>query len=132
MSDLAKHLGQTPYAAFLGLEWKVGDEGVLVRMPMAQKLIGNPMLPALHGGATAALLELAAAAEVARLYPTRQPARPINVTVSYLRSGKAVETSATATVARAGRRILHVEARAWQDETESAIATLSAHFLVEE
>ena len=40
-----------------------GDELTAV-MPYHEKLVGNPMLPALHGGATAAFLEVAAVIEL--------------------------------------------------------------------
>ena len=53
-------VGGGPYIQYLGLGFdRRGDEltGVL---PYDDKLIGNPMLPALHGGVTAAFLELTA------------------------------------------------------------------------
>ena len=49
-------LDRLPYARFLGLESDQAGEVLTVTMPFADRLIGNPMLPALHGGATAALL----------------------------------------------------------------------------
>lgn len=127
MSDVLEVI---PYARFLGL--KVAREGdvVTVTMPFAETLIGNPMLPALHGGATAALLELTAVSQVAVLYPRLKPARPINVTVAYLRSGRPIDVLARARISKAGRRVAHVEARAWQEDEEQPIATLSAHFLL--
>ncbi|MEM6306331.1 MAG: PaaI family thioesterase, partial [Pseudomonadota bacterium] len=53
-------VGSVPYVQFLGIAFeRRGDEltGVL---PFKEALIGNPMLPALHGGATAAFLEVTA------------------------------------------------------------------------
>ena len=47
-----------PYISFLGIEFdRRGDEltGVL---PFSDKLIGNPLLQALHGGVTASFLEV--------------------------------------------------------------------------
>ncbi|GAA0654503.1 hypothetical protein GCM10009101_30610 [Brevundimonas lenta] len=99
-------------------------------MPFADKLIGNPMLPALHGGSTAAMLELTAVAQVALLYPRLKLPRPINVTVAYLRSGRPVDVHARARISKAGRRVAHVQAEAWQEDEAQPIATLSAHFLV--
>mgnify|MGYP000857986240 FL=1 len=49
-----------PYIQYLGMKFdRRGDEltGVL---PFDEKLIGNPLLPALHGGVTAAFLEVTA------------------------------------------------------------------------
>ena len=101
-------------------------------MPFADKLIGNPLLPALHGGSTAALLEMTAIAQVALAYPRLRLPRPINVTVSYLRSGRPVDVLARARISRAGRRVAHVLAEAWQEDATQPIATLVANFLLDE
>ncbi|MFN3559478.1 MAG: PaaI family thioesterase [Brevundimonas sp.] len=129
MSDL---LNTLPYARFLGLISHGDDELLTVTMPFADKLIGNPVLPALHGGSTAAMLELTAVAQVALLYPRLKLPRPINVTVTYLRSGRPQDVHARARISKAGRRVAHVQAEAWQDDPAQPIASLSAHFLVAE
>ena len=129
MSDLLETI---PYARFLGLTTETCGDELTVTMPFADRLIGNPLLPALHGGSTAALLELTAVAQVARLYPRLRLPRPINVTVAYLRSGKPLDVQARARISKAGRRVAHVEARAWQENEDQPIATLAAHFLIAE
>lgn len=129
MSDL---LDRLPYARFLGLQTLQEDDDLTVIMPFADKLIGNPMLPALHGGSTAALLEMTAVAQVALAYPRLRLPRPINVSVAYLRSGRPVEVRARARIGKAGRRVAHVLAEAWQDDPANPIASLTAHFLLAE
>jgi len=123
-------LDRLPYAGFLGLVSAEDGEMLTVTMPFADRLIGNPMLPALHGGATAALLELTAVAQVALSYPRLRLPRPINVTVAYLRSGRPVDVHARARISKAGRRVAHVLAEAWQEDETQPIASLTAHFLV--
>lgn len=125
-------LDALPYARFLGLETRRDGEVLTVVMPFADKLIGNPMLPALHGGSTAALLELTAVAQVALLYPRLRLPRPINVSMSYLRSGRPVDVHARARIRKAGRRVAHVLAEAWQEDEAQPIASLTAHFLIAE
>ena len=125
-------LDRLPYAQFLGLISDQDGEALTVTMPFADRLIGNPMLPALHGGATAALLELTAVAQVALSYPRLRLPRPINVTVAYLRSGRPVDVYARARISKAGRRVAHVLAEAWQEDETQPIASLTAHFLVAE
>ena len=127
MTDL---LDRLPYARFLGLTTMREGLDLTVTMPFDQKLIGNPVLPALHGGSTAALLELTAIAQVAVLYPRLRLPRPINVTVAYLRSGRPVDVHARARISKAGRRVAHVLAEAWQDDQAQPIAALTAHFLM--
>lgn len=125
-------LNRLPYARFLGLRTEMQDGALTVVMPFADRLIGNPMLPALHGGSTAALLEMTAIAQVALSYPRLRLPRPINVTVAYLRSGRPVDVHARARITRAGRRVAHVMSEAWQDNPEQPIASLTAHFLLAE
>ncbi|MFN3931834.1 MAG: PaaI family thioesterase [Brevundimonas sp.] len=123
-------LDTLPYARFLGLTSDQDGDRLTVTMPFADRLIGNPMLPALHGGATAALLELTAVAQVALSYPRLRLPRPINVTVAYLRPGRPVDVYARARISKAGRRVAHVLAEAWQEDEAQPIASLTAHFLV--
>lgn len=125
-------LDRVPYARFLGLETRQDGDVLTVTMPFADGLIGNPMLPALHGGATAALLELTAVAQVALTWPRLRLPRPINVTVAYLRTGRPVDVHARARISKAGRRVAHVLAEAWQEDEAQPIASLTAHFLVAE
>ncbi len=54
-----------PYARFLGISFdRRGDELTAV-LHYDDKLIGNPFLPALHGGVTSAFLEIAGMVELA-------------------------------------------------------------------
>ena len=128
MTDI---LNRMPYARFLGLQTLVSGDEVTVVMPFDDKLIGNPMLPALHGGSTAALLEMTAMAQVALSFPGPRLPRPINVTVAYLRTGRPIDVFARARISRAGRRVAHVQAEAWQEERAQPIASLTAHFLLD-
>ena len=121
-------LDHIPYARFLGLETRISGDELTVVMPFADHLIGNPMLPALHGGSTAALLELTAIAQVSLTYPRLRLPRPINVSVAYLRSGRPVDVFARARIGKAGKRIAYVLAEAWQDRRDQPIASLAAHF----
>lgn len=74
-----------PYARWLGMRLEPGEAGPIAVLPFAQRLIGNPILPALHGGAVASFLELAA---LARLDAEGHRARTIDFTVDYLRSAR--------------------------------------------
>jgi uncharacterized protein (TIGR00369 family) len=121
-------LDTLPYARFLGLRTEQDGEILTVTMPFADHLIGNPLLPALHGGSTAAMLELTAIAQVALTWPRLRLPRPITVTTAYLRSGRPQDVYARARISRAGRRVAHVLAEAWQDDPAQPIASLTAHF----
>jgi acyl-coenzyme A thioesterase PaaI-like protein len=137
-----------PYSQFLGIDFdRRGDELTAV-MPFQDKLIGNPLLPALHGGATAAFLEVTAIIglswsmlwdeiESGRLDPEqlaqgKLPRLPktIDFTVDYLRSGLPRDAYARAQVARSGRRYASVHVEAWQDNRARPFAQASGHFLM--
>ncbi|PQO22554.1 thioesterase [Rhodobacteraceae bacterium WD3A24] len=137
-----------PYIRFLGIRFdRRGDEltGVL---SYDDKLLGNPDLPALHGGATAAFLEVTAIIELswsllweemesgrldpATLDPQNLPRLPktIDFTVDYLRSGLPRDAYARARITRSGRRYASVHVEAWQDNRTRPFAQAAGHFLM--
>ena len=138
-----------PYIRFLGIEFdRRGDELTAI-LHYDDKLIGNPLIPALHGGVTAAFLEVAAIMELswATLWEdieagridlsTPDPALPrlpktIDFTVDYLRSGLPRDAYARARVNRSGRRYASVHVEAWQDNRARLFAQATGHFLMPE
>lgn len=129
-AKLEAALKRIPYAGFLGVRGEVkGDELTLV-LPYAPHLVGNPLLPALHGGVVGALMELTALIQLSIASGSGAYPKTIDINVDYLRSGKAVDTFARARVVRVGRRIANVHAEAWQAERAQPIASMHGHFLV--
>jgi len=129
---LTAALARIPYASFLGVRAELkGDELTLV-LPYSDHLVGNPLLPALHGGVVAALMELTAITQLAIASKSDKFPKTIDVGFDYLRSGKPVDTYARARVVKIGRRIANVQAEAWQNEREQPIAAMHGHFLVSE
>ncbi len=129
---LTAALARIPYAGFLGVRAELkGDELTLI-MPFSEHLVGNPLLPALHGGVVGALMELTAITQLAIASKSERFAKTIDIGVDYLRSGKPVDTYARARVVKIGRRIANVHAEAWQNERGQPIAAMHGHFLVAE
>ena len=137
-----------PYIQFLGIGFdRRGDELTAV-LPFAEKLIGNPTLPALHGGATAAFLEVTSVISLSWIYLWEDiesgaidlktlesgtlPRLPktIDFTVDYLRSGLPRDAYARATINRSGRRYASVHVEAWQDNRQRLFAQATGHFLM--
>jgi acyl-coenzyme A thioesterase PaaI-like protein len=137
-----------PYARYLGVHFdRRGDELTAV-LTFDQKLIGNPLLPAIHGGVTAAFLEIAAIVELswAHLWDEIESGRidaetltaetlprmpkTIDFTVDYLRSGLPRDAYARARINRAGRRYASVHVEAWQDNRSRLYAQATGHFLM--
>jgi acyl-coenzyme A thioesterase PaaI-like protein len=119
-----------PYARFLGLAVHVDVDELVTTMRYGPHLIGNPQLPALHGGTLGALLESAAIFELLYRAETIVLPKTITLTVDFLRSGGPVDTYARAVVTRHGRRIANVRVEAWQASRATPVASAHAIFLV--
>lgn len=137
-----------PYIQFLGVTVDRRGDELTALLPFDDKLIGNPLLPAIHGGVTAAFLEVTAQVEVswAMLWDDLEAGRidprtltqetlprlpkTIDFTVDYLRSGLPRDAYARARVTRSGRRYATVFVEAWQDNRERPFAQATAHFLM--
>ncbi|HRH20267.1 MAG TPA: PaaI family thioesterase [Brevundimonas sp.] len=128
---LAAALAGIPYARFLGVEAVAGTDDTAI-LRSSRHLIGNPMLPALHGGSVAGFMELTAIATLMAASTRPHPPRPIDVSVAYLRSGRPVDTFARAQIRKAGRRIAYVHVLAWQTDEAAPIAEMSVHFQLAE
>lgn len=118
-----------PYAKFLGMSCIESEDGAaLGKMTYSPELIGNSAIPALHGGTVGALLESACQFAVVKQMRIGRVPKVVTLTVDFMRSGKAQDTFARATITRLGRRIANVHAVAWQDDETKPIA--SAHAIV--
>jgi len=137
-----------PYITFIGISFDRRGDELTGLLSFDDKLIGNPFLPAIHGGVTAAFLEVTAVIslswayiwadlesgtlDVDELAAGNLPRLPktIDFTVDYLRSGLPRDAYARATITRAGRRYASVQAEAWQDNRDRPFAQAAAHFLM--
>lgn len=138
-----------PYAQFLGIVFERHGDELTAVLPFDEKLIGNPILPALHGGGIASFLEVTAIIELswAMLWDDLEsgaitpesmtnalPRLPktIDFTVDYLRTGLPRDAYARARVNRSGRRYASVHVEAWQDNRARLFAQATGHFLMPE
>ena len=121
-----------PYVEFLGIRSSRTESGTLFRLPYQEKLIGNPRLPALHGGVVAGFGETAALLSlIERLQGEKFP-KSIDFSIDYLRSGRPEETFADCDIVRIGSRVALVQVRCWQKNPGYPIAVMRGHFLLTE
>lgn len=137
-----------PFVSVLGVSFeRLGDE-LTGKLSFDDKLIGNPVLPALHGGATGAFLEITAqvalswrmvwammeqggeAAEKIERGEFPPFPKTIDITLDYMRSGGPRDAYARAVIARAGRRYASVRVEAWQEERDRPFLAAMGHFLM--
>jgi uncharacterized protein (TIGR00369 family) len=125
--DPTSVFGNSPFARFLGI--RVDKDDILV-MPFSRQIIGNPILPAIHGGITGAFLETSAIFGVTRELGISAMPKPIGLTINYLRSGRALDSHAKVSIVKQGRRVVAFEAQAWQDDATKPIASAFGHFML--
>jgi uncharacterized protein (TIGR00369 family) len=116
-----------PYAKFLGVQVEEGPDGWRCVLPFRHEIIGNPRLPAIHGGVLGAFLELTAFLRLYAESADRAP-KPIDFSVDYLRSAGPRTTMAQADIFKLGRRIANVHVVAWQDDREKPVASGNGKF----
>ena len=128
--ELDRLLQRIPYARFLGVRLELHGDEMTGVLPFAEHLIGNPMLPALHGGVIGAFMEMTALGQLLIVEKLMRQPRPVDVSIDYLRSGRPVDTYARAAIKKVGRRIANVQVEAWQEARAAPIAALHGHFLL--
>ena len=145
---LAALVSSVPYIQYLSIQFERRGDELTAIMPFRDDLIGNPMLPALHGGATAAFLEITSVIELTwatvwnsietgliepdqiQLGQNLQLPKTIDFTVDYLRSGLPRDAYARARINRSGRRYASVSVEAWQDNRSRLFAQASGHYVM--
>ena len=129
-SDLETFLQRVPYVRFLGMHAELAGDEMTAILPFAPHLVGNTFLPALHGGVIGAFLEMTALAQLSVTQPSARVHKTIDITIEYLRPGRALTSYARADLRKVGRRIANVHVEAWQDDRSQPFAALRGHFLL--
>ena len=145
---LSQLIDSIPYISFLGVGFDRRGDEITAILPFKEELIGNPSLPALHGGSIAAFLEISAIIGLSwtQIWHQIEDAglgagssddavkftlpKTIDFSVDYLRSGLPRDSYARAKVNRAGRRYASVHVEAWQDNRDRLFAQGTGHFLM--
>ncbi len=130
--DFSRLLGSIPYAGFIGLECDRFGDDLIFRLPAKDENLGNPILPAIHGGVIGGFMELSAALYLMLNQDTLRLPRIVDFSLDYLRAGLNRETFAECRLTRQGNRVANVMVNAWQKSRSQPIATARAHFLMED
>lgn len=129
---LALPVGRSPYVDFLNIHQQPQvDAGPVFRMPYKPELIGNPVLPALHGGVLAGFGETAMILHLVATNPgIGGVPRGVDFAIAYMRSAKPVDTFVQGTTVRQGNRVALVQVSIWQDDPQRPVANARGHFLM--
>jgi len=125
-------LESIPYARFIGLECDRFGDDLIFRLPRKEQNLGNPILPAIHGGVIGGFMELSAVLYLMMAQETLRMPRIVDFSLDYLRAGLDRETFAECQLTRQGNRVANVMITAWQKSRSQPIATARAHFLLED
>lgn len=117
-----------PYAQMVGLEVDVVDGQARTVLRNQRSNIGNPVIPAVHGGVVGAALEHASIIEVLYTLEPEELPRVINVTINYMRPVLAADMFMHAEIVRHGRRVANVHAYGWQDDPTRWVASAQINF----
>ncbi|MFK3772732.1 PaaI family thioesterase [Pseudomonas sp. NPDC089406] len=129
--DYGPLLALIPYAGLIGIECERQGDDLLFRLPANPNNIGNPLLPAIHGGVIAGFMELSAALYLLIYSESVSIPKIIDFSIDYLRAGHFRDTYAQCQLWRQGRRVTNVAITAWQGDRDAPIATARAHFKIE-
>jgi uncharacterized protein (TIGR00369 family) len=130
MSERLSPLLSSPYVKRLGVIFDEHGDELTGILPYTESLVGNPLIPALHGGAIGAFMEITASAGLMAASDLSALPKPIDVAVDYLRPGRPSDVYARAAITRQGSRVANVRVEAWQERRSAPIATLHGHFLI--
>ncbi len=123
-------ISAVPYARLIGMScFNLGEELVFI-LPENSDNIGNPTLPAIHGGVIGGFMENAAIFQVLGNIETNRIPKVVDFSLDYLRPGRFQDTFATCEVVRQGRKVVNVSVSAWQVRRNEPIANARTHLLL--
>ncbi|WP_028117419.1 PaaI family thioesterase [Ferrimonas senticii] len=128
--DFEALLQLVPYAQFIGMQCQQFGDEMVFRLPPKPENIGNPMLPALHGGVIAGFMEMSAIIQLMVMMRAPKVPKIVDFSIDYLRAGHLQESYCECSITRQGRRVANVNIVCWQSSRKQPIATARAHFLL--
>jgi acyl-coenzyme A thioesterase PaaI-like protein len=128
--DYQTAIDSVPYAKMLGMSCMALGEELIFKLAAHERNIGNPLLPALHGGVLGGFMESAAAFHIAFRSDIEHLPKIVDFSLDYLRSARVIDTFAKCDVIRQGKRVVNVQVTAWQTSPDKPITTARAHFLL--
>ncbi len=104
------------------------EDGLTWRLSPGPDLIGNPLIPAVHGGAVTAFLELACGAVVAHRLNLSVLPRLVSVNIQFLAPTRLRDLVARPVIRRIGKRAAVVHADTWQENPGAPVCTAQCDF----
>lgn len=128
--DWTPLVNQIPYARFLNMSIEVKGDVFGCTLPFSPKLIGNPILPALHGGAIGGFLESTGLFYLLWHMDSGDLPKTIDFNFDFLRSGRPENVYANVVMVKQGQRVAHLRIEAWQSSPDKPIAIGHGNFML--
>lgn len=128
---LRKFLKGVRHSMLLEMELiEAGPEGIVVRMPYSEKIIGNPETGVIHGGAITTLMDQACGLAVAAaLAPEFDITPTIDLRIDYMRPAEpGKDVFAFVEAYRKTRQVVFTRGVAYHDDRNNPIAHCVANF----
>lgn len=133
-TDLVDHLARVPHARAIGMQLVSFDDGrCVVRVPYAERLVGDPDTGVIHGGVITAVLDNASGMAVprAQLSAEQRAIATLDLRIDYMRPATPEkDLMVSAECYQLTRSVAFVRAHAWQQNEESIIASSVATFML--
>ncbi len=128
--DFSGLIDKIPYAKLIGIQCISIGDSFIFHLPKNDDNLGNPTLPALHGGVIGGFMESSAILHVMMTAGSKAVPKVVDFSIDYLRPGRHCDSYAQCDVIKQGRNIANVHINTWQVNKENPIATARAHFLM--
>ena len=121
-----------PYAKMLDMKRIESKESGkwCYQLTPSHSLIGNPTLPAIHGGALAGFMEISALLHLTMKMDVVHFPKTVDFSIDYIRAGLLKNTYALCKIIRFGNKLVSMTIEAWQDDQEEPIAKARMQVLV--
>jgi len=119
-----------PYEQMMGIRPDDDSERSDGCMIFREHLVGNPYVPAIHGGAVASLLHATAKLVLMRETAASIPPKMLSCNLEYLGSPLTRNTFASASISSISRRFANVRVIAFQGSPDQPIAAATIQFLL--
>ena len=106
--DMHKLIAGIPYARLLGIDCMPIDEQFIFKLPRNDDNLGNPTLPALHGGVMGGFMETSGALHLMMFANTVNIPKVVDFSIDYLSPGRHRDSFASCKLVRQGRKIANI------------------------
>jgi len=126
LKSLAGMFEQTAFVKHLGMRFVTVEPGLIImEMAFREALIGNPILPALHGGAISSLLDTVGGACVWSRLDIEDQVATLDLRIDYLRPGQPEKLLARGELIRLGNRVGISDLKAYHPGREQSPVALA-------